>query len=139
MLFVALALGLLVPRINANAAENVPAGVCLREGHKIVGERPIPIDKRTPMPRKVRHVATKYPDWPPDIVGSGGWSGELLVDKRGRVVQVWTTRDVKFNRSFPAFTQAIAEAIMQLEYEPLLVEKTAMAVCVTVTMSINWS
>jgi hypothetical protein len=97
--FVALVLGVLVIRANAIAGENTAAGVCMKEGHKIVGERAISIDRRAPMPRKVRHVATKYPDWPPDIVGSGGWSGDLLLDKQGRVVQVWTTRDVKFNRA----------------------------------------
>ena len=136
---VALVLGFLVTRANAIAGETTSAGVCMKEGHKIVGERPIPIDRQTPMPRKVRHVATKYPDWPSDIVGSGGWSGELLLDKQGRVVHVWTTRDVKFNRPFPAFTQAIVDAIMQWRYEPVLIKKTPTPACVTVTMSINWS
>jgi hypothetical protein len=141
VVFVALSLvlGLVVTRANAIAGENTPAGVCMKEGHNIVGERPIPIDRRTPMPRRVRHVATKYPDWPSDIVGSGGWSGEPLLDKQGRVVQVWTTRDVKFNRPFPAFSQAIVEAIMQWRYEPLLIKKRPTPACVTVTMSINWS
>jgi hypothetical protein len=105
---VALVLGFLVTRANAIAGETTSAGVCMKEGQKIVGERPIPIDRQTPMPRKVRHVATKYPDRPSDIVGSGGWSGELLLDKQGRVVH------------FPAFTQAIVDAVMQWRYEPLL-------------------
>ena len=91
-------------RANAIVGENMPAGVCMKEGHKIVGER-----------------------------------GELLLDKQGRVVHVWTTKDVKFNRPFPAFTQAIVEAILQWQYEPLLVKKTSAPACVTVTMSISWS
>src|SRR5262245_56704509 len=101
--FVVLALGLLVTRVDAIVAENAPNGVCAKEAHTIVGERPITIDRRTPMPRKLRHVATKYPDWPSDLVGSGGWMGEVLVDKQGRVARVWTTRDVKFNRPFQTF------------------------------------
>ena len=134
-----LLLSLLATHVNAVAAENAPAGVCMKEGHTIVGERPITIDPRTPTPKKIRHVATKYPDWPSDIVGSGWWMGEMLLDKRGKVVRVWTTRDVKFNRPFPAFTQAIVDAIEQWEYEPLLVKKRPTPACMTITMSINWS
>jgi hypothetical protein len=134
----AAALSVLMTGINATGTEN-PAGVCVKEGQKIVGELPVRIDRRTPMPKKIRHMPTKYPDWPSDIVGSGWWTGELLLDRHGRVVRVWTTRDVKFNRPFPTFTQAIVGAIMQWQYEPLLVNERATPACVTVTMSIDWS
>jgi hypothetical protein len=137
--FVVLALGLLVTRVDVIGDEKALDGVCEKDGHMIVGERPITIDKRTPMPRKRRHVATKYPDWPSDLVGSGGWMGEMLVDKQGRVARVWTTRDMKFNRPFPLFTQAIVDAMMQWVYEPLLVETRPTPFCVRVTMSVNWS
>ena len=40
---VALVLGFLVTRANAIAGETTSAGVCMKEGHKIVRERPIPL------------------------------------------------------------------------------------------------
>jgi hypothetical protein len=77
--------------------------VCLREGAKVAGTTPVKIDQRTPAPRKIRHVA---PSFPADAIGSGPWAGEFLVGTDGKVLAVWTTREVKLYSPSPTFNQS---------------------------------
>jgi hypothetical protein len=72
-------------------------------------------------------------------VGSGIWIGEFLIDARGKVPEVWTIRDADLRPPFPAFSQAIVDAIRRWEFEPLMVKGQAAPACTTVTMTVNWS
>jgi outer membrane biosynthesis protein TonB len=45
---------------------------------------------------------------------------------------------VKFVAPFPAFNNAITDAMQQWEFEPLLVQGKPAAFCMTVTVNINW-
>lgn len=66
------------------------------------------------------------------------WLGEMLINNSGKIARVWTLREVRFVPPFPAFTNAITDAIQQWEFEPLLVQGKAMPVCMTVAINIDW-
>jgi hypothetical protein len=66
------------------------------------------------------------------------WIGELLLDTHGKVARVWTVREVEFTPSFPAFNQAIVDALKKWEFTPVVVKGDAIPLCTTVTVSINW-
>ena len=124
---------------EARAAELERPGVCSREGMKLVGMAPIQIDKRRHEPKKIRSATPKYPELPRGTRGSGGWTGEFLLDREGSVAQVWTLREVSFRPAFPPFNQAIVDAITQWKFEPLIVQGQPVPVCTAVTVSIDWS
>ena len=124
---------------EASAADLAKAGVCMQEGAKVVGVTPVQIGKQVPQPRKLRHVAAKYPDVPAGTLRRGVWMGELLVDQQGTVVRIWTIREFEFNPPFPPFNRAIEDAMRQWKFEPLTVKDRRMPVCMTVTHGVNWS
>jgi outer membrane biosynthesis protein TonB len=113
-------------------------GVCEREGVKIVGRTPARVGKGVRAPRKLRDAKPQYPDLPANTVGSGMWIGEFLVDTHGKVARVWTVREVEFTPPFPAFNQAIVDALKKWEFTPVVVKGDAIPLCTTVTVSINW-
>ena len=58
----------------------------------------------------------------------------MLIDPRGKVLEVFVRREPKFTPPFPAFTNAIIAAMRQWEYEP-----STVPVCMAVTILINWN
>lgn len=66
------------------------------------------------------------------------WLGEILIDNSGKIARVWALREVRFVPPFPAFNNAIADAIRQWQFEPLLVQDQATPACMTVTFNIDW-
>jgi len=125
---------------SSNSAENGAKrpGVCEREAEKLVGQKPVRIGRSVRTPKKLRDVAPKYPVPPSGTVGSGVWSGEVLINSTGKVARVWPIREVKFVPPFPPFNNAITDAMQQWEFEPLLVQGKPVAFCMTVTININW-
>jgi hypothetical protein len=113
-------------------------GACEREAEGLVGQKPARIGGSARPPKKLRSVPPAYPELPAGTVGRGVWLGEVLIDKAGRVAHVWPIREVKLVPPFPAFNDAIVEAMRQQEYEPLLVRGTATPFCITVAVNINW-
>jgi hypothetical protein len=113
-------------------------GICEREAEKRVGQKAVRIAGSVRAPRKLRDVPPKYPEQPRGTVGSGMWLGEALISNTGRVAHVWPIREVKFVPPFPAFNNAITDAMKQWEFEPLLVQGKPSAFCMTVTVNINW-
>jgi hypothetical protein len=113
-------------------------GVCEREAEKLVGQKAVQIGRSVRAPKKLRDVPPKYPELPPGTVGSGVWLGEVLINNTGKVAHVWPIREVKFVAPFPAFNNAITDAMQQWEFEPLLVQGKPAAFCMTVTVNINW-
>lgn len=112
--------------------------MCLREGEKISGKKPIALGRSVRSPKKLRDVRPKYPDLPPNTVGRGMWVGEALIDASGLVAWVWPIRQVHLTPAFPAFNEAIADAIEQWRFEPTLVKGQKTSVCMTVSVNINW-
>jgi TonB family protein len=79
-----------------------------------------------------------YPDLPAGTRGSGTAIHELLIRPDGRVQRVWTIREPSLRPPFPAFGQAITDALQQWRYEPLIVEGRAVPVCLIFTTTIHW-
>jgi hypothetical protein len=113
-------------------------GVCDRDAEKLLNQKPVRIKSSARAPKKTRDVQPKYPELPPGTTGRGMWMGEALIDSSGRVVRVWPVREVEFTPPFPSFNRAIADAIRQWEFEPLIEQAKPTPVCMTVTVNINW-
>jgi hypothetical protein len=112
--------------------------VCEREAEKYVDQKPVRIGRSVRAPKKLRHVPPKYPELPPGTVASDVWRGEVLINNAGKVAHVWPVREVKFVPPFPAFNNAIADAVQQWEFQPLLMEEKPTPFCMTVTVHIDW-
>jgi outer membrane biosynthesis protein TonB len=126
------------PHSAAPSARGDRAGVCEREAVQLVGQKPVRVGPSVTAPKKRRGAAPKYPDLPPGTVGSGMWLGEALINRSGTIARVWPLREVQFTPPFPAFNDAITDAIRQWEFEPLIVQGKAVPVCTTITVNINW-
>jgi TonB family protein len=115
-------------------------GVCVREAGRILGTDARAIGPNTPTPKKVYDKAPQYPALPPGSrVGPGTtWMGEALITRDGTVVRVWPIREIMMTPPFPAFNDAIADAILQWRFEPTRVDDISTPLCMFVTMSINW-
>jgi hypothetical protein len=131
---------LLCALLEASAADPPQPGVCMRDGAKLAGMAPVRIGKGVPQPKKIRNAFPKYPDLPPGTRARGGpWVGELLVDRQGFVIEVWTTRELAFIPPFPPFNRAIVEAMRQWRFEPLVVQRERVPVCMTVSHIVDFS
>ena len=112
-------------------------GVCQREGLKVVGTKPILPGKNIVAPKRTRNVTPRYPDLPEGTSVSGIWIGEVLIDSKGKVSQVWPIREPRLRPSYPPFNESIVAAIRQWEYEPLVVDSQTVPWCMTVTVNID--
>ena len=83
------------------------------------------------------NVAPEFPELPPGTTVGGLWAGEALIDQQGKVALVWTIRPLIVRPAFPPVDEAIVNAIQQWEFEPTMVEKVPVPVCLTVTVNIN--
>jgi len=144
-MFLSIAIALSVVVLQANSQSSDPGGepvmrhsVCDREAEKLLGQKPVRVGGSVPAPKKLRDVQPKYPELPPGTVGSGMWLGEALIDSSGKVVRVWPHREVRFVPPFPAFNDAITDAVKQWEFERIVVKGKAVPVCMVVTVHINW-
>jgi TonB family protein len=123
----------------SHSGENpaVRPGVCEREAERIAGQKPVKISRSVRGPKRLRHVAPKYPELPRGTRASGVWVGEAVINNSGKIAQVWPSREVQIVPPFPAFNTAITEAIRQWEFEPLRIVGKPTPVCMTVTVNIN--
>jgi len=85
----------------------------------------------------IRRVRPAYPTIPGGTTGGGVWIGELLIDARGRVSNVWTIRDVKLTPRLPALTKAITDAVLKWQFAPAAVDKVPVPICLTITVNVN--
>ena len=89
-------------------------------------------------PKKVRDVKPTYPEVPNGTTRSSGmWIGEILLDTHGKVRRVWTIRQARLTPPFPAFNNAILDAVRQWQFEPFVVESQARPICLTVSVKID--
>ena len=82
-------------------------------------------------PHRLAQAATLYISW--RRVGRRG----AQIDQKGRVVEVWPTRPFRVQPPFPAFNEAVVTAIRRWVFEPALLAKKAVPVCMSVTTFIN--
>jgi outer membrane biosynthesis protein TonB len=123
---------------DAKRPEQAASSACEREGATLVGSKPRMLRQWQRPPKKVRDVRPTYPELRPGTRGSGMWIGEILLDTHGKVRHVWTIRQVRLAPRFPAFNNAILDAVRQWQFEPFVVESQARPICMTVSVNINW-
>jgi hypothetical protein len=108
---------------------------CEAAGQALFKQKPLRIGGKTPEPKKVRHVITEYPER--ELAAARGedwtWVGDLLIDTKGAVRQVFTIEDVRFDPPWPELTSAITAAMLQWRYEPTLRAGKPVPVCMQVT------
>lgn len=113
------------------------AGVCLREGHRLVGVRPVEA-RQGPYRRGSKERS--QPDFPPHPPGSatdGSWIGEVLIDTNGKVAKVWTIRGEPWTPAFRVFERTIVEAVMRWDVEPVVRDGKVTPACVTLVRFVN--
>jgi len=122
---------------EAKRPERAASSACEREGATFVGSRPRMLREWQRRPKKVRDVSPTYPELPPGTRSSGMWIGEILLDTDGNVRHIWTIRQARLTPPFPAFNNAVLDAVRQWQFEPFVVESQARPICMTVTVNIN--
>ena len=120
---------------DAKPPERAASSACEREGAPFVGPKPRMLREWRRGPKKVRDVRPTFPELPPGTRGSGMWIGEILLDTHGNVSQIWTIRQVRLTPPFPAFNNAILDAVRQWQFEPFVVESQARPICLTVSVT----
>jgi hypothetical protein len=114
-------------------------GVCSREGAKLVGTQPIEARGKLHMPRTIKRVPPQYPPLPAGTsVVTNYWIGEVLIDAKGHLAEVWTIKEPQLRPAFPAVTEAIVSAFRGWEWEPLIVDKKARPFCKIMTLRVDW-
>jgi len=88
--------------------------------------------------KKVHGSIPAYPELPQGTRGSGSAVHEVLVGPDGKVEAVWPIREPSLEPAFPAFAEAIIDALKTWEYKPFRVEGQAVPVCIVVTTTIHW-
>jgi hypothetical protein len=115
-------------------SEEPNGAACEREIRKL-GDRRLGESFTSPM--IIRRVRPAYPPIPSGTTGGGVWIGELLIDARGRVSNVWTIRDVKLTPRLPSLSKAITDAVLKWQFAPAAVDKVPVPICRTVTVNVN--
>ena len=111
----------------------------MREGVRIAGARPVSIATLKRPPKKTFDVRPSFPPLPSTVRGSGLWTGEVLLDQRGRVAHVWAIHEPRLRPPVPAFNAAIVNAVRQWQFEPVLANSQPAPACLAVTVTIDWS
>jgi hypothetical protein len=111
----------------------------MREGGRLAGSRPVSVATLKRAPKKILDVRPMFPVLPSTVHGSGTWVGEALLDRRGKVVHVWTIREPRFTSPAPAFSAAIVDAVQQWQFETVFVKAQPAPACIAVSVTIDWS
>lgn len=113
----------------------VPAepGICLRDGATLVGEPPIEAHNPVGAPGHQNDPARL----PANVMLTSGWSGELLIDKTGRVVRVWPTGRSTTRPPGVPVDALMAQAMLTWRYQPVLAFGRAVPACLGLVIFIN--
>jgi hypothetical protein len=123
----------------SNAADVAARGACMREGRGLAGGQPASVARLKRPPAKILDARPRFPALPSTVRGSGNWVGEALLDRRGKVVQVWAIREPRFTAPVPAFSAAIVDAVRQWQFESVFVKAQPSPACIVITVTIDWS
>jgi outer membrane biosynthesis protein TonB len=123
--------------VSSSSAVSKP-GVCMREGGRLAGVRPVSVAKLKRPPKKILGAPPTYPELLSTVRGSGPWIGEVLLDERGRVAHVWPIREPRLKPPVPAFNAAIVDAVQEWQFEPVFVNARSSPACLTVSVTIDW-
>jgi hypothetical protein len=129
----AMLLPLSASQSTTTTADDRHTDTCKREAPALVGGiQPLSLPGNLVRPQKVRDVRPQYPDVPANTILSRTlWIGQVLLDATGKVVHVWTVRELEL----PAINTAITEAVQQWAYTPVTVNGDATPACMTVLVT----
>ena len=106
----------------------------MREAERLVGEPAVSADgSLTPAPGHDNDTAPL----PRGTMLTSGWSGELLIGKTGRVVQVWPTGRSSTRPAGVPVDSLMVEAMLAWRYEPVLANGRAVPACLGLIIMIN--
>jgi outer membrane biosynthesis protein TonB len=88
-------------------------------------------------PRKLKDVAPAFPKGHATLTSSGPLVTEVLIDPSGKVARVWLVQSGPGRRWSRAIEHAVAEAIRQWRYSPMVVDGKAVSVCMTVSTIVD--
>ena len=111
---------------------------CEQEGGHVLGTTPIRLGPGRPAPVKTKDIQPIYPDIPPNRIGHGNWVGDLLIGTDGSVSKVWTIRKIEFRPPFDEFTDAIVRAVLQWQFQPIIVDSRPTPACLRTTVLVRW-
>jgi hypothetical protein len=111
----------------------------MREGRRLAGAQPVSVARLKRAPAKIIDARPRFPPLPSTVHGSGHWVGEALLDRRGRIIQVWPIREPRFTAPVPAFSAAIVDAVRQWQFESVFVKAQPSPACIVITVTIDWS
>jgi hypothetical protein len=106
---------------------------CKYEAPALVGGiQPLSLPGNLLRPQKVSDVRPQYPELPANTILSRTlWIGQVLLDATGKVVHVWTVRELEL----PTINTAITAAVQQWTYTPVTVNGDATPACMTVLVT----
>jgi hypothetical protein len=136
LLSAALASAIVSPSSGLDVAAR---GTCMREGRRLAGAQPVSVTRLKRAPAKILDARPRFPPLPSTVQGSGNWVGEALLDRRGKIIQVWPIREPRFTAPVPAFSAAIVDAVRQWQFESVFVKARPSPACIVVTVTIDWS
>jgi TonB family protein len=93
------------------------------------GQQPVRVGGNVAPPERIKYVAPKYPQEAQDAGVTGIVILEIAVDTQGKVAGAHIVR------SIPLLDQAAADAVMQWEYTPVLLNGAPVPVIMTVTVN----
>ena len=118
--------------VPQNASGGTNPSACEREIKKL-GQ---PDGREIRVPWRTRYVSPAYPPIP-DGTTVTMCDGEVLIDTRGRVSEVWTIREVKLTPPLLSLNKAITDAVAKWEFAPAALDNVPIAICRTVTVNVN--
>jgi hypothetical protein len=113
----------------------IAPGQCVRAARQLVGRDAVLVGGAIKTPIKLRHVVASYPRRDTPFTGSGVWMAEMLIDTGGKVREVWVLREPQFTPPWPEARTRFLGAIRQWQFVPPTVDRTAVPVCMTVTLN----
>ena len=120
--------------VTQTVSDGTNGNACEREIKKLGPRR---LGEKIRSPWRVRNVMPAYPSIAEGTTGGGAWIGEILIDTRGRVSDVWTIREVKVTPPVPSLNKVITDAVAKWEFAPAAVDNVPVPVCLTVTVNVN--
>jgi len=115
-------------------SDEPPGAACEREIRKLGDRR---FGRSFTSPSITRRVRPAFPTIPSGTTGGGVWIGELLIDARGRVSNVWTIREPKLTPRLSSLNKAITDAVLKWQFAPAAVDKVPVPTCQTITVNVN--
>jgi len=120
--------------VQQNVGTGANPSACERELRKLGPRR---TGEKYTAPLRTRRGSPPWPAIPDGTTGGGVWIGEILIDARGGVSQVWTIRDVQLTPPVSSLTKSITDAVAKWQFAPAAVDGVPVPICLTVSVNVN--